>query len=57
MLVAYISSKDNNKSLYKKYNESLVSLNILEVGRKLFRHILRRNLAVPVIKAIQFYFL
>ena len=45
-----------NKSLYKKCNETPLSLQILESRWRLFGHILRRDECIPANKAMHFYF-
>lgn len=56
MLGIHYPVKITNDSLYKKCNESPVSIQILEARWKLFGHILRRNPAIPANKAMHFYF-
>ncbi|GFR83751.1 hypothetical protein ElyMa_000655900 [Elysia marginata] len=49
-------TKISNHSLYKKCEEVLLSLHVLESRWRLFGHILRRDPCNPANEAMQFYF-
>ena len=49
-------TKISNKSLYKKCEQTPISLEVLQARWRLFGHVLRREPSIPANKAMAFYF-
>ena len=49
-------TKISNKSLYKKCEQTLISVEVLQARWRLFGHVLRREPSIPAHKAMAFYF-
>ena len=49
-------AKISNKSLYKKCEQTPISLEALQARWRLFGHVLRREQSIPANKAMAFYF-
>ena len=56
VLGIWYPTKISNKSLYKKCEQTPISLEVLQARWRLFGHVLRREPSIPANKAMAFYF-